>query len=149
MSRPPVPAAAAPAPPPTSAPMICAPTPPPITPAIVLPTAPKSYCLSAEPAMLPPTPPAISWMIRPTIPPHMSSSFLLVSTTLGGTPNAHPVLKLTELSGAHKSTDNLLQRPYEFCMQWERELDPCALPRMRFASRIIAKSSDSLVALIV
>src|SRR6516162_9970964 len=73
MSRPPAPAAT-PAPLPISAPMICAPTPPPITPAIVLPTVPKLYCFSSEPAMLPPTPPAINWMIRPMIPPHMPIS---------------------------------------------------------------------------
>jgi hypothetical protein len=61
------------------------------------------------------------------------------------------MLKLTELSAAHKSTDNLHQRPYKFCVQSGRELDPCALPRsrMRFASRIIDKSSASLIALIV
>jgi hypothetical protein len=40
----------------------------------LLPIVPKSYCFSAEPAMLPPTPPAISWMIRPTTPPHIVAS---------------------------------------------------------------------------
>jgi hypothetical protein len=69
ISRPPGPAAVASAPPPTSAPIICAPTPPPTIPAIVLPTAPKLYCFSAEPAMFPPTAPAISCMISLTVPP--------------------------------------------------------------------------------
>jgi hypothetical protein len=57
----------------------------------LLPIVPKSYCFSAEPAMLPPTPPAISWMIRPTTPPHIlassrcsPSSNVDWSETLGG-----------------------------------------------------------------
>jgi hypothetical protein len=73
--------------------MICAPTPPPTIPAIVLPMAPKSYCFSAEPATFPPTAPATSWMIRPTIP------LLLVrvlSTILGVTSS---IDVLTQLRG--------------------------------------------------
>src|SRR6516162_9082168 len=100
ISRPPAPAAAAPAPapPPKSAPMICAPTPPPITPAIELPTVPRLYCFSAEPAMLPPTAPEISWMIRPTIPPHMliALSWLASRETTANRPYAY-LRSITEL----------------------------------------------------
>src|SRR5580692_5067426 len=90
ISRPPGPAAVASAPPPTIAPIICAPTPPPTIPAIVLPTAPKLYCFSAEPAMFPPTAPAISCMISLTVPPHILTSsrcsplIRCWSTALGG-----------------------------------------------------------------
>jgi hypothetical protein len=67
-----------------------APTPLPITPAIELPRVPRSYCFNAEPAMLPPTAPEISWMIRPTIPPHMIITLrwlvLCETTSRVGTP---------------------------------------------------------------
>src|SRR6185312_11778972 len=73
-SRPPAPAPTAEpaaAPPPSSAPMIWAPAPPPMTPAMVLPIGPRLICLTSEPTTLPPIPPAISWIMSPTIPPHM------------------------------------------------------------------------------
>src|SRR5215472_10035021 len=72
MSRPPAPAPAPSAPPPSSAPMICAPTPPPTIPAIEFPRVPRSYCFNAAPAMFPPTPPEMSWMMSPMIPPHIA-----------------------------------------------------------------------------
>jgi hypothetical protein len=79
--------------------------------AAVLPTVPKSYCFNAAPATLPPTPPAMSWIIRApqppkptnaglggfgsTIPPHMSSFFSLVPLHSKAGCETHPILKLT------------------------------------------------------
>jgi hypothetical protein len=76
MSSPPAAAAPAPAPAPAPkmAPMTCAPMPPPTTPAMLLPTTPRSNCFSSDPVMLPPAAPAISWIIKPIAPPHMTNS---------------------------------------------------------------------------